>query len=206
MSPENGTGGSSEPYTHQDLARLIGVSVTTVKSYRKKFPGFLEPVANGKPLRFDGQTLGVCIEIRDGFAASLSVDDIRRRLSEKFKKVVGKSKLSISDDKGPDSSTVPLIGQDSRWEKIASSTETLAASLDAALRLRGGDEVRLGRLEALMADILGLLHGRHPRAAQPQQLHACPTPGPARRSGRSHDAGCWRGAAAGRAFRRRRTA
>ncbi len=157
---------SGQGYTHKELAQCLGVSVTTVKSYRRKFPGFLVPDANGKPLRFPEKTLDACRTIRDGFAESLSVDDIKRKLQQLFKGDGDNDNLSIRAEKRPDPSPDPLLRQDSRWEKIASSTETLAASLDAALRLRGGDEVRLGRLEALMADILGLLNRNHSMHAQ----------------------------------------
>jgi len=153
-------------YTHKDLSREIGVSVTTLKSYRRKFPEFLLPQNNGKPIRFPEVSLDVCRSIRDGFAASLSIEEIRSSLFFEFKEIATKSSLSISDDISGKNAPASSPEQDARLDKLASSTEILAANLDAALRLRGGDEVRLGRLEALMADILGLLNRTHSMHAQ----------------------------------------
>ncbi len=73
-----------EFFTHLELATLLGVSVTTVKSYRRKFPGCI-PVANlGKPIRFGERARDVCLRIRDLFATGMSVPEVRARLATEF--------------------------------------------------------------------------------------------------------------------------
>ncbi|WP_156939701.1 hypothetical protein [Desulfocurvus vexinensis] len=70
--------------THQELARAAGVSVTTVKGYRDKFPGCFPVLREGKPLRFAAQSLDACVAIRQGFADGLSVEQLRERLRLRF--------------------------------------------------------------------------------------------------------------------------
>lgn len=70
--------------THRGLAELLGVSETTVKSYRRKFPGCI-PVANlGKPIRFTQEAAKVCLKIRELFETGMSVEEVRARLAEEF--------------------------------------------------------------------------------------------------------------------------
>jgi hypothetical protein len=74
----------AEEYTHKDLSRLLGVSETTVKSYRRKFPGCIPVAGYGKPIRFGEDALRVARRIRDLFEHGLSVDEIRTRLTGEF--------------------------------------------------------------------------------------------------------------------------
>ncbi len=70
--------------THRGLADLLGVSETTVKSYRRKFPGCI-PVANlGKPIRFTQEAAKVCLRIRELFETGMSVEEVRGRLTQEF--------------------------------------------------------------------------------------------------------------------------
>ncbi|MBQ4133855.1 MAG: MerR family transcriptional regulator [Desulfovibrionaceae bacterium] len=71
-------------YTHKDLARQLKVSETTVKSYRRKFPGCIPVSSQGKPIRFNAQALAVAKKIRDLFEQGMSVEEVRLRLSEEF--------------------------------------------------------------------------------------------------------------------------
>ncbi len=73
-----------ELFTHLELATLLGVSVTTVKSYRRKFPGCIPVASQGKPIRFTGQARDVCLRIRDLFATGMSVPEVRARLAGEF--------------------------------------------------------------------------------------------------------------------------
>lgn len=75
----------SEPtLTHKDLAALLGVSETTVKSYRRKFPCCI-PIANkGKPIRFTPDAAAVATRIRDLFETGMSVEEVRARLGAEF--------------------------------------------------------------------------------------------------------------------------
>jgi DNA-binding transcriptional MerR regulator len=70
--------------THALLAKALGVTVTTIKSYRRKFPEFWPPSAKGKPIRFPEESLGLCKRIHHHFKRGLSVDETRKRLAEEF--------------------------------------------------------------------------------------------------------------------------
>ncbi|MGE4421424.1 MAG: MerR family transcriptional regulator [Pseudodesulfovibrio sp.] len=75
----------ADTYTHKDLAGLCGVSETTIKSYRRKFPGFIPVLTRGKPIRFKPEAGEVCLKIRDCFARGLSVNETHKVLKEHFK-------------------------------------------------------------------------------------------------------------------------
>lgn len=70
--------------THKDLAVMLGVSETTVKSYRRKFPGCIPVANNGKPIRFKKEAAEVCFRIRDLFSTGMSVEEVGARLTEEF--------------------------------------------------------------------------------------------------------------------------
>ena len=75
----------ADTYTHKDLAKLCGVSETTIKSYRRKFPGFIPVLTRGKPIRFKGEASQVCLMIRDCFDKGMSVKETYKILKENFK-------------------------------------------------------------------------------------------------------------------------
>ncbi|WP_207263775.1 MerR family transcriptional regulator [Desulfovibrio sp. Huiquan2017] len=75
----------ADTYTHKDLAGLCGVSETTIKSYRRKFPGFIPVLTRGKPIRFKAEAGEVCLKIRDCFAKGMSVNETHKVLKEHFK-------------------------------------------------------------------------------------------------------------------------
>jgi hypothetical protein len=66
--------------THKDLAELLGVSETTIKSYRKKFPGALPVASKGKPIRFKAEAADICLKIRDLFSLGSSVEEVQEQL------------------------------------------------------------------------------------------------------------------------------
>lgn len=74
----------SETFTHKDLAEMLGVSETTVKSYRRKFPGCFPVASKGKPIRFKNESAEVAKRIRDLFGTGMSVEEVRDRLGEEF--------------------------------------------------------------------------------------------------------------------------
>lgn len=74
----------SSTYTHKDLADALQVSETTVKSYRRKFPGCIPVAHQGKPIRFNEEALTVCTRIRDNFALGMSVEEVHSRLCKEF--------------------------------------------------------------------------------------------------------------------------
>ncbi|MDR2076777.1 MAG: helix-turn-helix domain-containing protein [Desulfovibrio sp.] len=75
---------SDATLTHKDLAGLLGVSETTVKSYRRKFPGCIPVASRGKPIRFTAGAKDVAFKIRDLFALGMSVEEVRLRLGQEF--------------------------------------------------------------------------------------------------------------------------
>ncbi len=72
-------------YTHKDLAALCSVSETTIKSYRRKFPGFIPVLTQGKPIRFRKEAGDVCLTIRDCFEKGMSVKETAKVLKQRFK-------------------------------------------------------------------------------------------------------------------------
>lgn len=74
-----------DTYTHKDLANLCSVSETTIKSYRRKFPGFIPVLTQGKPIRFKKEAGEVCLKIRDCFEKGMSVRETNKVLKEHFK-------------------------------------------------------------------------------------------------------------------------
>ena len=70
--------------THKDLSRHLGVSETTIKSYRRKFPGCIPVASQGKPIRFNSEALAVCKRIRDLFDLGLSIAEVHARLAGEF--------------------------------------------------------------------------------------------------------------------------
>jgi len=73
-----------ETYTHKELADLCSVSETTIKSYRRKFPGYIPVLTRGKPIRFKREAGEVCLAIRDCFAKGMSVNETLAALRERF--------------------------------------------------------------------------------------------------------------------------
>ena len=75
---------SEQSLTHKALADLLGVSETTVKSYRRKFPGCIPVASQGKPIRFTAEAAAVATRIRDFFETGMSVEEVRARLAKEF--------------------------------------------------------------------------------------------------------------------------
>ena len=79
---------SNKSFTHKDLSRQLGISETTIKSYRRKFPDAIPVASQGKPIRFTAEALAVCKRIRDFFDLGMSIPEIRLRLSSEFSWVI----------------------------------------------------------------------------------------------------------------------
>ena len=75
----------ADTYTHKDLAGLCSVSETTIKSYRRKFPGFIPVLTRGKPIRFKKEAGDVCLKIRECFDKGMSVNETHKVLKDNFK-------------------------------------------------------------------------------------------------------------------------
>lgn len=75
---------STKTFTHKELAQRLNVSETTIKSYRRKFPGCIPVFSQGKPIRFTQEALPVCKLIRDLFEQGMSVQEVATRLGVSF--------------------------------------------------------------------------------------------------------------------------
>ncbi len=78
------SGAQDQGPTHRDLAQALGVSVTTIKSYRRKFPEFFQEQERSKPLRFHPEAGALCARIRQLFGRGLGVEAVRERLGQEF--------------------------------------------------------------------------------------------------------------------------
>lgn len=77
----------SDTLTHKDLAALCGVSETTIKSYRRKFPTFIPVHTDGKPIRFKPEAGEVCLCIRDCFMKGMSINETHKALKGRFREI-----------------------------------------------------------------------------------------------------------------------
>jgi DNA-binding transcriptional MerR regulator len=136
-----------QTFTHRDLARETGVSETTIKSYRRKFPEFISVASRGKPIRFNPQTLSVCLRIRDLFGRNFSVEEVRDVLNTEFQRQTTVDSLSKSADSTADE---PAL------ERVAQLLERSAGTAETALQLHEATAKRIGRLEAMVEDLYAL--------------------------------------------------
>jgi hypothetical protein len=88
-------------FTHKDLSRLLGISETTIKSYRRKFPGCIPVAGYGKPIRFGEDALRVARRIRDLFEHGLSVPETRARLAGEFDWITGEPADPAAGERRP---------------------------------------------------------------------------------------------------------
>lgn len=119
---------TAQTYTYRDLAGLLGVSETTVKSYRSKFPGFLPAAREGKPVRLHQEALQVCRCIRDLFADGLTIVQTTQRLHLEFKEYPHNRRLSTSKNQGGCNAADP--GLDARLEALVQSQEQAKTRLE----------------------------------------------------------------------------
>jgi DNA-binding transcriptional MerR regulator len=165
---------STQTYTYRDLAHALGVSETTIKSYRTKFPTFFPVAREGKPLHLHAEALDVCRRIRELFAQGLSISQTHSALSAEYKEYPKNRRLSTSQKSGACAlAEAPVsAGFDAHITAIAQ------AQLQAEARLeRLEAEVRnLATLEAasksLVAELLAELRAQNRYAA----LAAAPAP------------------------------
>jgi hypothetical protein len=166
---------TAKTYTHRDLAGHLGVSETTVKSYRSKFPGFLPVAREGKPVRLHPESLEVCRRIRDLFADGLSIAQASERLSFEFKEYHQNRRLSMP--KKAEARGGPDCGLEARLEALLQAQEQARSRME---QLEA--EVRnLATLEAasksLVAELVQEL--RAARSATPASAEPRPEPTPA---------------------------
>lgn len=133
--------------THDDLANETGVSVTTIKSYRRKFPGFIPVLGFGKPIKFAPDALRVCLAIRDCFGQGLSVRETRKKLEE----------AGFAPD--PGSVPPPSPQQDAagfsteRMDEFLRAAGIMMQSVSKLAQAQKNTDQRLEKLERLMTEL-----------------------------------------------------
>jgi len=137
---------STETFTHRDLSNVTGVSVTTIKSYRKKFPEFFFIVGHGKPLRFRKGADKLCLRICDLFNKNLSVKQIRDKLLTEFESV--KEDRQLSEKK----KNTQVNSDD--FEKLAKTTTQMMNGLAALVTAQAKAEQRLARMEKSLKELV----------------------------------------------------
>ena len=138
----------SEPtLTHKDLAALLGVSETTVKSYRRKFPGCIPVASRGKPIRFTPAAATVAVRIRDLFETGMSVDEVRARLSAEFAWISPETPAPAKED-GKSGSRAADVGPE-----LSLGVSNMAKSLVAMTQQQKAILSRIQGLESLLEDL-----------------------------------------------------
>ena len=114
-----------QSYTHRDLAQALGVSETTIKSYRAKFPSFLPVAREGKPVRLHPEALDVCRRIRDAFADGLSISQTKQALQADFKEYPRNRRLSTPHSASvlATRNGVPAPGESALGQRIEALTQ-----------------------------------------------------------------------------------
>jgi hypothetical protein len=133
----------ADSLTHKDLARLAGVSETSIKSYRRKFPGFIPVAGFGKPIRFLPEAGPVCQRIRECFRQGLSVEETRKRLAAEFPERADARSVSLNAPRRAGEAPVQPEALERFLQSAGQVLQAVAALAGAQTR---ADE-RLDRLE-----------------------------------------------------------
>ncbi|MDL2313960.1 helix-turn-helix domain-containing protein [Desulfovibrio sp. OttesenSCG-928-C14] len=151
---------SEETLTHKDLADFLGVSETTVKSYRRKFPDCIPVASQGKPIRFKAVARDICLRIRDLFALGMSVAEVGERLRQEFG---WKMQQDISPTiKGRPSKAAVEAGGLDLSQSFATALGNMAKSMISLNQSQSKINKGLGSIEEMLSD-LGLkgFHGQN---------------------------------------------
>ncbi|MDR2051601.1 MAG: helix-turn-helix domain-containing protein [Deltaproteobacteria bacterium] len=135
-------------FTHKDISRKTGVSETTIKSYRRKFPGCFPVASQGKPIRFAPEAAAVALRIRDLFASGMSVEEISLRLEDDFE-WFSREKGSSEDRK--DSERNGLRSELNR--NVAAALGSMTKSLVSLHQQQKSILEYMKRLEYMLADL-----------------------------------------------------
>lgn len=164
----------AQSYTHRDLAQALGVSETTIKSYRSKFPTFLPVAREGKPVRLHPEALDVCLRIRDLFGQGLSILQTSQTLHSEFKEYPLNRRLSIT--KNHPEVAVSHAAASAQESALAQRLAELAQAQDHARQRMEQLEAEVRNLatleaasKALVAELLAEL-----RAAKAQHSPVAP--------------------------------
>lgn len=90
--------------THKDIAKALDVSETTIKSYRRKFPGCIPVSSRGKPIRFKPEAEAVCRRIQTLFELGMSIEEVRLRLALEFAWI--EAGVSLTEEEDIDSAAI----------------------------------------------------------------------------------------------------
>ena len=144
---------SENTFTHKALADLLGVSETTVKSYRRKFPGCIPVSSQGKPIRFTAEAAAVATRIRDLFETGMSVEEVRARLAKEFDWISAdqpKTPAKIGAELSPELSAgvsnmaKSMVAMTQQHKALLSRMQGIESLLED-LGLKGGQEVEEAR-------------------------------------------------------------
>lgn len=150
--------------THALLAKALGVTVTTIKSYRRKFPEFFRTASLGKPIRFPADTLALCRRIHHHFKRGLSVEEARKHLGQEFEAV------ALSPEQAPAPQAVPEHGK--------ASLERIEDLLEGLFDLQNRSHSLMAELLAKLDTVADRLGQTYPATGQASQAGrvARPTP------------------------------
>jgi len=138
----------ADTYTHKDLAKICGVSETTIKSYRRKFPGFIPVLTRGKPIRFKSEASNVCLKIRDCFDKGMSVNETHKTLKENFKE-----ETSSSSRRTPSASAPSGVSQE-YMEKFFETAGQMMQGMAALATAQAKAGQRLEKVEATLGKLV----------------------------------------------------
>jgi len=143
------------PLTHKRIARILGVSETTIKSYRRKFPDCIPVASKGKPIQFAEEALEVCRVIRDLFGAGFSVEETHLRLAELFGFIAEPDPDEAKDGEEAIEVTLPDDYKQA-MSSLATSMVTLSLKQEQMLKKMSSIEhklVQLGFEDIMLPDV-----------------------------------------------------
>ncbi|ADU64291.1 MAG: helix-turn-helix domain-containing protein [Pseudodesulfovibrio sp.] len=145
-----------DSYTHRDLAALCKVSETTIKSYRRKFPGFIPVLTRGKPIRFRKEAGEVCLRIRDCFDKGLSVNETLKILKENFKESLSARRSARTASAPPLPATEGEGGVISQeyLEKFFATAGQMMQGMAGLATAQAKSGQRLAKLEAAVESLI----------------------------------------------------
>ncbi|WP_272698802.1 helix-turn-helix domain-containing protein [Desulfovibrio sp. Fe33] len=143
-------------YTHKDLAALCGVSETTIKSYRRKFPGFIPVLTRGKPIRFKPEAGEVCLMIRDCFGKGMSVNETYKVLKEHFKEDrPARQRRARNDETAPDQADAVSAGVSQEYlERFFATAGQMMQGMAGLATAQAKAEHRLRKVETALEKLL----------------------------------------------------
>jgi hypothetical protein len=138
-----------DAYTHKDLAALCSVSETTIKSYRRKFPGFIPVLTRGKPIRFRKEAGEVCLKIRDCFEKGMSVKETLAELNKQFTPQPGSAPSSP-----PSSARAQQVVSPAYLDKFFETAGKMMQGMAALATAQAKAGQRLEKVEAVLDKLL----------------------------------------------------